>query len=385
MIRKISHIIVTYSNGILMILILLSFLSLLSTTSRSRRETAVRILRLDDILARQAPGLADWREARALLGTVHAGRAGRDLERAVAEFDRALERLIDTPVNPAVTEPTEATALRSGGDSDPRRALGGIIRAYTELLQQREAAFDSLFSFLAVGVAIQSFALMVTLGRVGAARAEIRHRDEMIALVQKIREDERRGLASYLHDSVLQDLGGLGLRSALRDDPEGRALLAESIGKLRQVTYGLAPLHLDQAGLAASLRELVAEHLRRGGPPVDFEELGCDEARLDPETRLILYRAVQEGLANVRKHARAGKVELRLVGSHPFLILTLRDDGRGFDPRGPRPSPAGSAGGLGLALLERQVRGLGGEFSLESLPGVGTRLQIRCEPGKENP
>lgn len=217
------------------------------------------------------------------------------------------------------------------------------------------------------------------------ARGELVRRDRLLTLVQKVREEERRGLASYLHDSVLQDLGGLVLRPVLRNDPEGQALLSGSIDKLRQVTYGLAPLHLDQAGLAASLRELVSEHLRRGGPPADIEELGWDEARLGSEARLILYRAVQEGLANIRKHARADKVELRLVGSHPYLILSLRDDGSGFVPKphsGPL-SPGGS--GLGLALLERQVRGIGGELILESRPGAGTRLQIRYNPAKENP
>lgn len=378
MIRKIIKYLETYSSGILMILILLSFLGLLATTSRSRRETLDRIIRLETILIQDDPGQEDWREVQRILGGVRAGWTDRNLQEATEEFDRALERLGTLPAE-SITVP----------GSEPRRALRGLVRSYAQHLQRREAAVDSLLAFLTVGIAVQSAALMISLGRVGAARAEVRHRDEMIALVQKVREEERRGLASYIHDSVLQDLGGLGLRPSVRDDPEGRALLTENIDRLRRLSYGLAPLHLDQAGLAASLRELVSEHLRRGGPPVDIEELGWDESRLDSGARLVLYRAVQEGLANVRKHAEAGRVELRLVGSHPYLILTLRDDGRGFDPR-TRPSrPGGPAapggGGLGLALLERQVRELGGEFSLESRPEAGTRLQIRYDPGKENP
>lgn len=375
MIRKFSPDLSTYSNGILIVLILFSFLGMTALISRSRMETTGNLLALDELLAMEAPAPSDWRRVPETLAGSHPGPAGRELDRLLGLYRTAADLLPDSRTDPGYAEE----------EARVRRLLYQVSRSYTELLRQREASFDSLFYFLAVGILVQSFAFLLSLYQVREARGELVRRDRLLALVQKVREEERRGLASYLHDSVLQDLGGLGLRTALRDDPEGRALLSGSIDKLRRVTYGLAPLHLDHAGLAASLRELAAEHLRRGGPPVDIEELGWDESRLDPGTRLVLYRAVQEGLTNIRKHAGAGKVELRLVGSHPYLILSLRDDGRGFDPRS-RSGPAGpGGGGLGLALLERQVQDLGGELVVESRPGTGTRLQIRCEPGKERP
>lgn len=379
MIRKFSADLSTYSSGILIILILLSFLGMTALISRSRRETTGRLLAMDELLALEIPSPSDWRRVPEALAGSHPGPAGRELDRLLREYRSAAALLPDSRTDPGYTE----------AETRVRRLLSRVSKSYTELLRQREASFDSLFYFLAVGILVQSFAFLFSLYQVRVARGELVRRDRLLTLIQKVREEERRGLASYLHDSVLQDLGGLGLRPSVRDDPEGWTLLAGSIDKLRRLTYGLAPLHLDQAGLAASVRELVSEHLRRGGPPVEFAELGWDESRLDSGARLVLYRAVQEGLANIRKHAGAGKVELRLVGSHPYLILSLRDDGRGFDPRTGPSRPSGPAspggGGLGLALLERQVRELGGEFNLESRPGAGTRLQIRYEPGKENP
>ncbi len=373
MIRKFSPDLSTYSNGILIILILFSFLGMTALISRSRRETTGRLLAMDELLAMEVPAPSDWRSIPEALSGSHPGPAGRELDRLLGVYRTAVALLPDSRSDPGYAE----------AEIRVRRLLYRVSKSYTELLRQREASFDSLFYFLAVGILVQSFAFLLSLYQVRVARGELVRQDQLFNLVQKVREEERRGLASYLHDSIIQDLGIQGLRPALRDDPESQALLSGSIDSLRRVTYGLAPLHLDQAGLAASVRELAAEHLRRGGPPVDIEELGWDESRLDPDTRLVLYRAVQEGLANIRKHAGAGKVELRLVGSHPYLILSLRDDGRGFDPRSRRGPSSPGGGGLGLALLERQIQSMGGALVLESRPGAGTRLQIRYKPRKE--
>lgn len=373
MFRKLFHYLAVYSNGLLILLIVLSFIALISTTARSRRETISKIIQLNAVLVKDDIEPAGWLPVRSMLIETHPGVAGQNLALAAAEYDLALERY--------------AGHGQSSGQSraELRKSLGRIILAYMDLFRRREAAFDSLYSFLVVGIFIQSLALMLTLGQVGKARGEILHRDAMLALVQKVREDERHDLASYLHDAILQDLGGLGLHPALRDAPEARGILNDSIEKLRQVTYGLAPLHLDQAGLADSLKDLIAEHVRHGGIEVDFAAVGFDDALLDSGARLVLYRAVQEGLANIRKYAAAGKVELRLVVSHPYLILTLRDNGRGFDLKAVHPASGGTASGLGLALLARQVQAIGGEVTVESMPGAGTRLQIRLNPGKAAP
>jgi signal transduction histidine kinase len=373
MIKKIIQYLAVYSNGILILLIVFSFLGLISITAKARRETISKIIQLDAVLVLDDIEPAGWQQVRSILDGSYAGVAGRELALAAAGYELALERFAGQNQSPGQAR------------TELKQNLGRIILAYTDLLRRREAAFDSLYSFLVVGIFIQSFALMITLGRVGTTREEILRRDTMLALVQKVREDERHSLASYLHDSILQDLGSLGLHPTLRDAPEALGLLKDNIDKLRKVSYGLAPLHLDLSGLADSLRDLIAEHIRHGGIEVNFAELGYDDSVVDSETRLILYRGVQEGLANIRKYAAATKAELRLVISQPYLILTLRDNGRGFDPKAVRLASGCTASGLGLALLARQVQGIGGELTVESAPGAGTKVQIRLETGKTAP
>ncbi|MGD9939139.1 MAG: sensor histidine kinase [Clostridia bacterium] len=370
MFRKILNHLAVYSNGLLILLILLSFLGLISITSWSRRETLSNILQLTAILVQDTAELDEWLKVRGILGNARSGVAGRTLALAASEYDRALNQYARHDQVP------EQSRI------ELRQNLESIILAYSELLRQRESAFDYLYSFLVIGIFMQSFALMVTLGRIGAARAEIVHQDTMLALVQKVREGERHDLASLLHDSILQDLGSLGLHPAVQNDPAARGILNDSIGKLRRITHGLAPLHLDLVGLPDSLQELITEHVRHGGIAVDFAESGYDDTLLDSGARLVLYRGIQEGLANIRKYASASRAELRLVVSHPYLILTLRDDGCGFNPKAVRKHSGTMSSGLGLALLARQAQGIGGELLVESAPGAGTKLQIRLQPGK---
>lgn len=359
----------SYSNGILIVLILLSFLGLIALVSRSREEALSRLIRLESLYTQEVATPSAWRRIREILGGPYTGQTGEELGRRVRAYDSAL----------ADYDAALGTGRENSAVSELRRALGNLIQAYAAILRQREYAFDSLFYFLTIGIFLQSFSLFLTIGQVREARGEILRRDQMINLVQKAREEERRNLAVFLHDSVLQDLGRLGLRPAVREDLEAGEIFRGCVDKLRGVTYSLVPPHLERAGLEKALRDLVAEHVRWGGPEVDFSSHGYDDARVGPETRLVLYRVVQEGLANIRKHAQARRVELRLVVSHPYLILTIRDDGRGFHPREDRDPLPAKGTGLGLALMERQVRASGAVFTLESSPETGTKLQVRFE------
>jgi signal transduction histidine kinase len=97
---------------------------------------------------------------------------------------------------------------------------------------------------------------------------------------------------------------------------------------------------------------------------------------------VVLLRAVQEGLANVRKHARARLVRVRLSGSGTEAWVEVTDDGVGFDPDAPDDPPAPDASaGFGLAGMRDRVRAAGGELSLVSAPGEGTRVNVRLPIG----
>ncbi len=358
MIRKTRFDLSAYSNGLLIAVIVLSFMALIAITSNSRRETIGKILRLEALFIQENPSAREWAEVLGMLQGLHTGNTGAELAGLLELYGQELR------------------TLPASGDRELRRILGRIIRAYTEILLQREAAFSTLFYFLAIGILIQSLSLLFSLGKIRDATLEIRHQDAMLSMIQAAREKERRKLASYLHDSVIQDLGSLGLHPALRGAPDALALLNEDINKLRGLSYSLVPLHLEHSGLVEAIKELIDGMFKKDEAKVDFAALGYDDALLDDEQRLILYRAVQEGLNNIRKYASAARVELRLVAAEPYLLLSLRDDGRGFDTSAACPG-RGRFSGMGLALLEQQAHSIGAELSVESSPGAGTLLQLR--------
>lgn len=196
-------------------------------------------------------------------------------------------------------------------------------------------------------------------------------------------EGERRRWARELHDETLQALGGLRmlhsaalrseagaaeLREALR---EGVELIDREIDNLSALIAELRPAALDEIGLVPALRTLADRKAREGGLAVDvLARLGSAEERLPPETESIVYRLVQEALNNAVKHAGAARVEALLERRDGVVEVSVRDDGRGFDP-------ARSEGGFGLVGMRERVELAGGELRIEAAPGEGTRISAR--------
>jgi two-component system, NarL family, sensor histidine kinase DevS len=189
-------------------------------------------------------------------------------------------------------------------------------------------------------------------------------------------ERERARWARELHDSTLQGLGSrrLLLSSALRKgDAAGLSAavrdaideLARDIEELRNLITELRPATLDQIGLAAALEDLAH---RVGGEGIEVEaSVSIDSGRLDPELETAVYRLVQEALNNVAKHAGASGVTLEVADRGDSLEVLISDNGRGFDPRR-------RYGGFGVTGMRERVALIGGELTIESEPGIGTRV-----------
>jgi signal transduction histidine kinase len=193
--------------------------------------------------------------------------------------------------------------------------------------------------------------------------------------------EERQRLARELHDSVSQALYGiaLGARTAreLIDRDPARATepidyvlsLAEAgLTEMRALIFELRPESLETEGLVVALQKQVAATRARHGLAVD-EALG-DEPEAPLPVKEALYRIAQEALHNVVKHARAGRVQLRLASIGGALELEVVDDGIGFDP------DADYAGHLGLRSMRERAARLGGEVTIDST-AEGTRLRAR--------
>jgi two-component system, NarL family, sensor kinase len=132
-----------------------------------------------------------------------------------------------------------------------------------------------------------------------------------------------------------------------------------------------------------ALQEYCDEYSKRQGIEVEFVTAGVVGLRLDPDTRITLYRLVQESLNNVKKHAAASKVDIRLVASFPSIILRIEDNGQGFDVSD-RMNAVRNGRCMGLQGMQERVALLGGTIRIESRPMEGTRIRIEV-PLEEEP
>jgi signal transduction histidine kinase len=245
-------------------------------------------------------------------------------------------------------------------------------------------------------------------------------------LVAQAREagvfDERQRMAGEIHDTLAQGLIGIlaQLEAAEVAEPDpvrrrrhlglARNLARDSLAEARRSVQALRPAMLEGARLPDALRELAQQWTETSGIPVRAGVDG-DARPLQPALEVVLFRAAQEALANIAKHAGAGQVGMTLTYMHDLVSLDVLDDGRGFDADHGRPTAAvavlpsgavasavgsgGSSGsggceagspangatappadgtGYGLSAMRRRLRQVGGNLEIESAPGDGTTL-----------
>jgi len=204
----------------------------------------------------------------------------------------------------------------------------------------------------------------------------------------ELQESERRQLSRELHDRVGQNLTALRinldiLQTALASSGSGEvrarvddsaALLESTMDTIENVMSELRPPMLDDHGLAAALDWHASKFSERTGIAVAVT--GSEPAvRPAPQVEIALYRIAQEALNNVAKHARARHVEIALDHANGVCVMSVQDDGIGFDrveATSDKPKP-----GLGMVTMRERAQAVGGRFEVQALPGRGTRLTVR--------
>lgn len=200
------------------------------------------------------------------------------------------------------------------------------------------------------------------------------------------REDERRRLARELHDGPAQALAaalfGVDLAihaldrspAAARDELlVARELVRDALDDVRAQMAGLRPRQLEERGLVVALRTLAAMP-PLWGTEVCVETRGLAEGeRLPPDVELGLFRIAQEAVSNARRHGAANLVRVSISASPTLAELLVEDDGRGIAGD---LAPAGFGRGEGLPGMRERALLLGGELSIESAPGSGTRVTV---------
>jgi signal transduction histidine kinase len=195
--------------------------------------------------------------------------------------------------------------------------------------------------------------------------------------------EERQRLARELHDSVTQALYGVSLYAeasvrrlaagmpdaAIEYMRDVRDTAQEALREMRLLIFELRPSVLENEGLVAALRARLEAVEERAGLGVSFQVQG--EGALCPAVEEGLYRIAREVLNNALKHAAAQNVSVSLIIRPKVVVLEIVDDGVGFDSGAAR-----EGGGLGLVGMAERAAGIGGELTLDSEPGDGTRVRV---------
>jgi signal transduction histidine kinase len=229
----------------------------------------------------------------------------------------------------------------------------------------------------------EEMSLLAAIGhQIGVAveNAQLYKQAQQLAVVR-----ERNRLARDLHDSVMQALYGVTLyaEAAWRQLSSGdkavtgehlreiRRTAQEALREMRLLIFELRPPVLKQEGLVAALRSRLESVEERVGMQTQLLVEGEDW--LLPEIEEGLYRVAMEALNNALRHSFAKQVTVRLFQDEQIVILSVQDDGIGFDPVAVRER----GGGLGLQGMEERAARLGASLVLTSAPGKGTEVRVK--------
>jgi signal transduction histidine kinase len=209
--------------------------------------------------------------------------------------------------------------------------------------------------------------------RVALAKDETLRR--LLRKVITAQEEERKRIARELHDETCQTITALKLKLDAAGMEDAQAMASRSLDELHRIIYDLRPSILDDLGLLPAIRWMAQRNLAPRGIKVlcEFEE---PIARLPFEMEIAVFRAVQEAISNVVRHAEAEKVLIEVAVNRGVLEVDVEDDGLGFDVESVGgPSPSGR--GLGILGMHERMDLIGGASKVTSSPGNGTRVSLR--------
>ncbi len=222
-------------------------------------------------------------------------------------------------------------------------------------------------------------ALNATLDELAEDRNQLR---DLASQVIRAQEDERRRVSRELHDDTAQILFAqilqLGALKSFADPAIQRTAAeleqstVEALEGVRRLALELRPPALDDLGLAEAIAELCQRFRDQTSIKIELAVRGM-RGRLAPELELVLYRIAQEAVTNVVKHGKARNIWVELERSATDVVLSIKDNGIGFDRS--RLIPGDGVGlGLGLFGMEERASLLGGSMEIRSEPGIGTEV-----------
>jgi signal transduction histidine kinase len=365
------------------------------STADYRRQLDETFTSVTDALSRYVPVLEPSAEVE------HVNRLRR-------EIDEFHETLTDVLSSDSTRWPSEARVLLRSRIV-PRRE--GVLRVSDEVqtlnrnaFVQQQAATSAAYAetqrriwrqlglALAASFAIGLFALRFVVRLEDRLRLQLAANAETSRDLQRLsaqlisaQEEERRLIARELHDEVGQVLTAIKVELMLAERQiqvtggppallsTARSIAERALHTVRNLSHLLHPAVLDDLGLPAAVDAYLKEAGARHDIRIDLLQDGMDD-RLSPDVEATAYRVIQEALTNVIKHARAETCRVYLQRLVNTVLVTIEDDGVGFDAAAVQQ--AGARAGLGLVGIRERVAQARGTLRLESAPGKGTRLTI---------
>jgi signal transduction histidine kinase len=277
-----------------------------------------------------------------------------------------------------------------------RNARGEIIEAINCLydITERKQAEDALQS---LNLQLEARVVMRTteLQEANTALEESRGRLQILSQrLVEVQEEERRAIARELHDRVGQSLSALNINMIIMRDQllpdslervasrlsDSMHLVGETITLVRDVMSNLRPAVLDDYGLEAALQSYVDEYMPRYGIKVVFEKPAQPIPRLGPSIEMTFLRIAQEALMNIARHANASQANLSIWQEGDSVYMTVQDNGTGIVSW----QEANRPGSHGLTIMRERAEAFGGNLTVGSVPGKGTRIEMSIPIGKGN-
>ncbi len=272
---------------------------------------------------------------------------------------------------------------------DRKSRLTGVLCVHDQGRPFRFSKFDRnlLYQFSYFTGAVSANCRMVS--EIAEKKEDLRNLTTRLISVQ---EEERKKIAADIHDVLTQALTGIGYKALYCMEIAGQdldrlnrelELLTETVNdalhQSRQIISNLRPHILDDIGVIAAFRKLMGDFGRKFAIETRFRH--PDSLQIDPDKGIALFRILQEALHNARRHAAATEVALSLsLAKDDCLIMTVKDNGQGFDPQ--KRNRQRYRPGLGLLTMRERAEDLGGEFRVDSSPGKGCRVIVKV-PLKE--
>jgi len=278
-------------------------------------------------------------------------------------------------------------------DQARQAAEAALKRAHAELeLKVRERTAELALTVQALEIEIEEHRQTEVALR--------QSQDQLRRLSHKIleaQENERKLVAQEIHDSISGSLAAIKLaleeKAAAEEQKASSDVISlekiitnvqEIIKESRRISAHLRPSLLDDLGLLAAISRLCREFEQLHPNLTIEQQLLIAENEIPEMLKVVVYRVLQEAMNNVAKHSDADRVRLALTARENSIVLTVADNGCGFDPAEKKSSESSAAGGFGLSGMMYRVQLCDGKFEISSEKGKGTTVHISLPCGPES-